>query len=216
MARRYDPRVVGAFVLAAVALGVVAAVYLGAGRVLQHRVRFVVVFSEDLAGLEVDAPVKFRGVPVGRVSSIHLSMGSATDPLRELSMPVVIELNQTRFGCGGPLNQSAPFTCGQSQQFTFTKDIHPLDGTNYITRMSTGLELQVIMPVVNAPFRIYYAYNPMRMDTSVKPPDVLNRSLFPDGAAGDYSYAQAKLLYGSGYTLREPRKTFRFTVATTF
>ena len=128
----------------------------------------------------------------------------------------VTELNQTRFGCGGPLNQSAPFTCGQTQQFTFTKDIHPLDGTNYITRMSTGLELQVIMPVVNAPFRIYYAYNPMRMDTSVKRPNVLNRSLFPDGAAGDYSYSQASLLYGSGYTLREPRKTFRFTVATTF
>jgi len=107
MARRYDPRVVGAFVLAAVALGVVAAVYLGAGRVLQHRVRFVVVFSEDLAGLEVDAPVKFRGVPVGRVSSIHLSMGSATDPLRELSMPVVIELNQTRFReMGGEIDLS--------------------------------------------------------------------------------------------------------------
>ncbi len=96
MARRFDPKIVGAFVLAAVALGVVAAVYLGAGRVLQHRVRFVAVFSEDLAGLEVDAPVKFRGVPVGRVSSINLSMGSATEPLRELRMPVVIELNQTR------------------------------------------------------------------------------------------------------------------------
>lgn len=107
MARRFDPKVVGAFVLAAVALGVVAAVYLGAGRVLQHRVRFVAVFAEDLAGLEVDAPVKFRGVPVGRVSSIHLSMGSATDPLRELRMPVVIELNQTRIqDLGGEIDLS--------------------------------------------------------------------------------------------------------------
>ena len=33
--------------------------------------------------------------------------------------------------------------------------------------MSTGLELQVIMPVVNAPFRIYYAYNPLRIDETV-------------------------------------------------
>ncbi len=107
MARRFDPRVVGAFVVTAVALGVAAAVYLGAGRVLQHRVRFVVMFSEDLAGLDVDAPVKFRGVPVGRVASIHLSMGSATDPLRELRMPVVIELNQTRFrAMGGEIDLS--------------------------------------------------------------------------------------------------------------
>jgi len=96
MPRRFDPKVVGAFVLAGTALGVVAAVYLGAGRLFQHRVRFVSVFSEDLQGLEVDAPVKFRGVPVGRVTSIHLSMGSATEPLRELRMPVVFEVNQTR------------------------------------------------------------------------------------------------------------------------
>lgn len=97
MPRRFDPKLVGAFVLSAIALGLAAAITLGAGQFLQHRVRFVVVFSEDLAGLEVDAPVKFRGVPVGRVSSIHLSMGSATEPLRALRMPVVIELNQTRF-----------------------------------------------------------------------------------------------------------------------
>ncbi|WP_242342837.1 MlaD family protein [Anaeromyxobacter terrae] len=107
MPRRWDPKLVGAFVIAAVALGVVAAVYLGAGRVLQHRVQFVVVFSEDLAGLELDAPVKFRGVPVGRVTSIHLSMGSATEPLRELRMPVVIELNQTRIReIGGEIDLS--------------------------------------------------------------------------------------------------------------
>jgi paraquat-inducible protein B len=107
MARRFDPKIVGAFVITAVALGVVAAVFLGAGRVLQHRVRFVAVFSEDLAGLEPDAPVKFRGVSVGRVASVHLSLRSATDPLRELRMPVVIELSQTRFReLGGEIDLS--------------------------------------------------------------------------------------------------------------
>jgi paraquat-inducible protein B len=96
MARRFDPKIVGTFVIAGVALAVVAAVYLGAGRFLQHRVKFVVVFSEDLSGLDVSAPVKFRGVAVGRVESIHLSVGSVTEPLRELRMPVVIEINQTQ------------------------------------------------------------------------------------------------------------------------
>ena len=107
MPRKSNPKVVGAFVIAAIALGLTAAIYLGAGRVLQHRVRFIVVFSEDIGGLEVDAPVKFRGVPVGRVSSIHLSMGSATEPLRQLRMPVVIELNQTRIReIGGEIDLS--------------------------------------------------------------------------------------------------------------
>jgi len=29
--------------------------------------------------------------------------------------------------------------------------------------MSLGSELSVIMPVINAPFRLYYAYNPLRL-----------------------------------------------------
>jgi outer membrane protein insertion porin family len=33
-------------------------------------------------------------------------------------------------------------------------------------RASTGVEIQVIMPVVNAPFRLIFAYNPLRVDES--------------------------------------------------
>ncbi len=96
MARRFNPRRVGAFVLAATALGVAAAIWLGSSQILQRKVRFVVVFSQEIAGLELDSAVKFRGVPVGRVASIHLAIGSPEAPLRELYMPVVIELNQSR------------------------------------------------------------------------------------------------------------------------
>jgi len=96
MARRFSPRKVGIFVLAATALGVAAIIYLGSSRIFQSKVRFAVVFSQDIAGLDVDAPVKFRGVPVGRVASIHLSIGSPEAPLRELFMPVIIELNPSR------------------------------------------------------------------------------------------------------------------------
>ena len=92
--------------------------------------------------------------------------------------------------------------------------------------MSTGIELQTMLPVVNAPFRIYYAYNAMRLDGSAAPPIQITRGMFPcpvagtldcaDKAAGDYTYATARSTLGSTYTLLEPRKTFRFTVATTF
>src|SRR5512137_3002083 len=96
MARRFNPRIVGAFVLAATALGVAAAIYLGSNQVFQRKVRFAVVFQQDLAGLDTDAPVKFRGVPVGRVASIHLSIGSPSEPLKAIYMPVVIELHESR------------------------------------------------------------------------------------------------------------------------
>ena len=123
-------------------------------------------------------------------------------------------LNSTPFGCAGidPLT----FTCTGAKTFSFNKDVAPIAGTNYLTRMSTGLELQVILPIVNAPFRIYYAYNPLRLDTLATPKSFITRDLFPAGAAGDFTFQQAQALYGSQYQLREPRKTFRFTVATTF
>jgi outer membrane protein insertion porin family len=96
-------------------------------------------------------------------------------------------------------------------------DLRPISGTNGIMRMSTGLELQVILPVVNAPFRIYYAVNPMRMNTIAMPPETtITRSMFPPGGAGDFTYQQAIATYGTGYHLHEPFSTFRFTVATTF
>ena len=91
-----------------------------------------------------------------------------------------------------------------------------LGQTNWRPRMSTGLELQMFLPVVNAPFRIYWAYNPLRLDEQANPPIPITRSMFPPGAAGDYTYHLAVNTYAPSFLLREPRKTFRFTVATTF
>jgi Surface antigen. len=84
-------------------------------------------------------------------------------------------------------------------------------------RSSTGLELQVIMPVVNAPFRIYWAYNPLRANTVIQPPIAADRSYFPNQA----SYLGAMLDpatggYGLARPYRDPIKTFRFTIGRTF
>jgi outer membrane protein insertion porin family len=92
--------------------------------------------------------------------------------------------------------------------------------TNFVPRMSSGAELQVVLPIVNAPFRLYYAYNELRLFEDVPQKLAIDnnafRSLFPNNGAGLYSYQQALQLYGPSYQLREPRKTFRLTVSTTF
>jgi outer membrane protein insertion porin family len=111
----------------------------------------------------------------------------------------------------------------------FQPNIRPILGTNFVPRMSTGAELSVIMPIINAPFRLYYAYNPLRLYEQPYCNDVIlggkresctaelvTRDLFPPGGAGDYTYAQTLQAYGAAYLFREPRKTFRFTVSTTF
>jgi outer membrane protein insertion porin family len=97
-----------------------------------------------------------------------------------------------------------------------SQDLQVLGATNWRPRISTGLELQMFLPVVNAPFRIYWAYNPLRLDNPANPPIPILRSMFPATAAGDYTYHLAVNTYAPSFMLREPRKTFRFTVATTF
>jgi len=114
-------------------------------------------------------------------------------------------------------------------QVGFRQDIRPITGTNFVPRMSTGAEISVIMPIVNAPFRLYYAYNPLRLFESPYCNEVLiggkqgscsaqliSRTMFPTGGAGDYTYNEAMQAYGARYQFREPRKTFRLTVSTTF
>jgi outer membrane protein insertion porin family len=111
----------------------------------------------------------------------------------------------------------------------FQRNIHPIAGTNFVPRMSTGAELSVIMPVINAPVRLFYAYNPLRLYE--KPycnlgigsgknqscsAQLITRSMFPVGGAGDYTYNEVIEAYGARDMFREPRKTFRLTVSTTF
>jgi outer membrane protein insertion porin family len=74
----------------------------------------------------------------------------------------------------------------------------------------------MFLPVVNAPFRIYWAYNPFRLNEVAQSPVPITRSMFPAGAAGDYTFKLAQNAFSPPYQLREPRKTFRFTVGTTF
>ena len=79
-------------------------------------------------------------------------------------------------------------------------------------RMSTGVELQVMLPVVNAPFRIYWAYNPWLLRDNLQPPIVADRSMFPNAA----TFTNAVIAYGQPYPWFEKRSTFRFTIGRTF
>ena len=144
--------------------------------------------------------------------------GIARPSQLKLAPQELARLNGSVFGC--PTLNNA-FLCTGGQTFQFSDELKVLGGTNFIPRMSTGLELQVMMPIINAPFRIYWAYNALRLNDFANTPNPITRSMFPKGGAGDFTYQQAVsganfLGFSPSYLLREPRKTFRFTVATTF
>ncbi len=85
-------------------------------------------------------------------------------------------------------------------------------GTNYQPRSSAGVQLQVIVPHFNIPFRIYWGYNWLRLNEVITPPqDLPPSSLFPNNA----TYLSA-LPYFQGFRYTERRSRFGFTVAQTF
>jgi outer membrane protein insertion porin family len=105
--------------------------------------------------------------------------------------------------------------------------LNTMPHTNFVPRMSVGGEIQAILPIINAPMRIFYAYNPLRLfrdvpqqlalpNTCAAGQTVCFQNLFPNSDAGRFSYQEALAVYGPSYQLREPRKTFRLTVGTTF
>ena len=163
------------------------------------------------SNLEYRIPIYARTVSFNIFDDFGMDMSTDTNQLRQSPEGIAI-LNSPLYGCPNYNNGA----CQGGVQIAFSHTINPIAGTNYVPRMSTGGELDVMMPIINAPFRVYYAFNPLRLEEDFFAQDLLTRSMFPAGGAGDYSYAQAQQAYGSQYQLREPRKTFRLAVSTTF
>jgi paraquat-inducible protein B len=98
MGKRISPTLVGAFVLGAVTLAVAAVIVLGSGRIFLRPHLFALYFSSDVNGLKVGAPVKFRGVEIGSVTEILLSVGTprqnqnAQKAANQYRIPVIVDL----------------------------------------------------------------------------------------------------------------------------
>ncbi len=64
---------VGLFMTAGLGLATLAIIWLGMTSFLRKGELYVTYFDESVQGLNVDSPVKYRGVPVGRVQSIGIA-----------------------------------------------------------------------------------------------------------------------------------------------
>jgi len=93
MSKKANPMVIGAFIVGALVLLVAGTLIFGTGKFFRERSAYVLFFEGSIKGLDVGAPVMFRGVKVGSVSDIRLNV----DPEEyHLWIPVYIELEQNR------------------------------------------------------------------------------------------------------------------------
>jgi paraquat-inducible protein B len=91
MSRKANKAVIGAFVVGAIALLVIAILVFGSGAIFKQRNKFVLFFDGSIKGLSEGAPVIFRGVKIGTVKNISLVYDPRID---DLVIPVIIEIEE--------------------------------------------------------------------------------------------------------------------------
>jgi len=96
---------VGLFVLCGVALAVFTIISFGAIDPFRHDTSAEIVFDGPVSGLAVGAPVTFRGVPVGHVTSIRIDYDPQT---RRAYIPVRIELQDDTLQFTGEARRAKP------------------------------------------------------------------------------------------------------------
>ena len=114
------------------------------------------------------------------------------------------------------------------QQFpgaTINNRLDLAGGSNFKFRSSAGLEFVVQLPIVNAPFRIYWAYNFLRYKDQIIEPqgtftlsDDVRRSISDSVFESLVRPQLNAIVQNDSIRFRpfEPLKTFRFTVSRTF
>jgi paraquat-inducible protein B len=87
--RKASPTLIGSFVLGGAALAVLGIVLFGSGVLFENTSKVIMYFRGSVNGLNVGAPVKFKGVPIGQVSEIRLYYDGNQETV---AIPVVASL----------------------------------------------------------------------------------------------------------------------------
>jgi paraquat-inducible protein B len=89
---------IGGFVVGGIGLAVLAILVFGSGKFFRQKSTQVLFFEGSVQGLSVGAPVKFRGVDIGEVKKIELTINPAN---LEFYVPVYVEIFRNRIAILG-------------------------------------------------------------------------------------------------------------------
>ncbi len=90
MSKKVNPTAVGLFLVVGIALGVAGVLIFSAGNLFRPRQKYIVYFNASLKGLDPGAPVKFRGVSIGKVQDVLIRHNQAAD---DFAMPVILAID---------------------------------------------------------------------------------------------------------------------------
>ena len=177
----------------------------------------VLVYTATLPGGDTQGVgnIEYRIPIVGNYASMSFFADVGTDG--------ILRRNALQLDPTGTANIAATFP---GTPLSKTLGIFP--GTNFRIRDSAGIEFGINLPIIQAPFRIYYAYNFNRLYAQISPPN----PLVNQGTLNQWQTTldkqvpnlweneivpQLGFLNNPGrLNYFEPKTTFRFTVGKTF
>jgi paraquat-inducible protein B len=150
MAKKTNPKVIGGFVIGACVLMIAGALAFGGGEFLKPKAEAVIFFQGSLGGLDVGAPVTFRGVKVGTVTRIVIEYDVAK---QVLNIPVYLQLEPEKFqivsGQRDPLkNMGALISRGLRGQLETLSMVTGQTSVNFDFHPGTPIRLLGIKPGV--------------------------------------------------------------------
>jgi paraquat-inducible protein B len=94
MAAKSNPKVIGGFVVGAIALLIAGVIAFGGGQYFAKKGKAVLYFdSASMSGLDIGSPVTFRGVKIGAVTDIDINYDVDA---QKLMIPVYVEIELDR------------------------------------------------------------------------------------------------------------------------
>ena len=148
MSKQANKTVIGIFVVVAIALVVAAVLILGSGKFFKKTFTAVCYFEGNVGGLNIGAPVVFRGVRVGSVKDVILRVDSSK---LIFTIPVYIEIEPDRFEVIGV----RPGQLGKNLQTFIDRGLRAtLETQSLVTgQMEVGLDFQPEKPAKFAKFK---------------------------------------------------------------
>jgi phospholipid/cholesterol/gamma-HCH transport system substrate-binding protein len=108
VSKKANLTLVGTFVVGAIVLVMSAVAFIGSGRLFRKTYEFALYFEGSVSGLREGAPVKYKGVEIGSVTTILLQLDEGAEVNR---IPVIINLDANKIsgsrGVGGSLTDPA-------------------------------------------------------------------------------------------------------------
>jgi paraquat-inducible protein B len=174
---------IGLFIVTGLALGLGGLLLFSSSKIFTDTQEVIVYFDESLNGLNVGAPVKYRGVTIGSVKRVMVRYNQATN---DYAMPVILELQERllKERLGEPV---AAFT----EEFIEERIKRGLRASLQTESLVTGVLYVDIRPNPNAPPPAYHQLDKLYPELPTEPTQI--QKLFNNLASLDIKSVETNL-----------------------